>query len=470
MRKTPLTILLLATLALPLSPLRVTAESFQPNYLISDDDMTDVFSMGLNEIQTMLDRGYLGTYVTEDVDGKRHYASDIIWRAAQRNGISPRVILVMLQKEQSLVTDPSPTEDQLNWAMGYGVCDNCTHDDPAIQRFSGFAKQVNSATLQLSQGYLADLTAIGETIMGFSPGDPIEIDGTTIVPANNATAALYTYTPHLHGNENFVTLWHRWFSLAFPTGSLLQNTTDGGVWLIQYGKRRPITSRAAFETRFNDASIIPVSQTELEAYPMGTPITLPNYSLLQNGPDIYLLVDDTVRHITSMEAFRAIGYSSDEIVPVTDEELAGYARGESITDSTVYPQGALLQDPTTGGVYFVQNGLKHPIMSREILTARFSGKPIIPAGAEELDSYETSDPVLFPDGALIGVTGEPAVYFVSEGMRRPILNGAVFEGFGWKWENVLWTNEKSVTILPVGEPLQDVHTVDDSDIQTSSLP
>lgn len=437
-----------------LFPARADAFSFNPNYLISDAEFSNMFSMDLGQIQEFLGRGTLAAYKTTDVDGKERYASDIIWRAAQRNNVNPQVILVMLQKEQSLVTDPEPSSSQFDWAMGYAVCDDCSYDDPDIQRFKGFAKQVNSATLQLTEGYLADIDSLGQTVMGYAPGEPTTIDDATVTPVNNATAALYTYTPHLHGNENFAKLWQAWFVRQFPTGSLLQNADDGGVWLIQFGSRRPITSRAAFTSRYDDASIISVESSELEAYPVGRPISLPNYSLI-SGDDgaIYLLVDDSLRHVVSMEAFRSIGFNLDEVIEVSADELAGYSLGEPITSTTVYPQGALLQDATTGGVYFVENGVKSPIVSREILLARFGSRAITSAAPEELETYATGSPIAFPDGTLIGVAGEPAVYVISDGRRRPIPNEQTFTAFGWQWDDVVWTDERSVELQPLGENL-----------------
>ncbi|MFH1088870.1 MAG: hypothetical protein V1716_00390 [Candidatus Uhrbacteria bacterium] len=449
-------------------PYSARAATFNPNYIISDEEFTDYFSMELGDIQAFLGKGYLADYKTVDIDGKTRYAADIIWRAAQRNGINPKVIMVMLQKEQSLITEDDPTEKQLDWALGYGVCDNCSLEDPAIQRWRGLAKQINSATLQFTEGYLVDLAENGQTVMGFAPGEACRIDGTTVVPANNATAALYTYTPHLEGNENFSTIWQNWFSRNYPSGSLLQDSETGGVWLIQYGERRPITSRAALLSRFNEAMIVAVSPTELGAYPQGNPISLPNYSLLQTEDgSIYLLVDDTIRNIVSMETFRSIGFIEDDLVSVTSGELAMYEVGDPITSDSVYPQGALVQDTTSGGVYYVEDSVKYPIYSREILLARFADKKIISAGKGELETYDTGSPVEFADGSLVGVTGQPAVYLVSEGLRRPIASESVFLGFGYKWENVIWTNEKSVNLLSLGEALEEI-SFEDSQIETAS--
>lgn len=423
---------------------------FTPGYLLSDSEMTDVFTMSIGEIQDLLLQGSLATYITEDIDGKRRYAADIVWRAAQRNGINPKVILVMLQKEQSLITDKTPSQDQFDFAMGYGVCDSCSLEDPNIQRWRGFAKQINSATLQLSEGYLADLASYGETVMGYYPGQIVTIDGQTFEISNNATAALYTYTPHLEGNQNFIKLWQQWFSPHFFTGSLLQNIEDGGIWLIKNGERKPITSKAAYLSRYENLPVIPVESSLLNVYPIGSPVEFPNYSLLrtENG-SIYLLVDDTLRHIQSMEAFRQFGFHAEELIEVMEKDIAGYQKADPITVETQYPQGALLQNINTGGVYYVENGLKHPIPSRGILTIRYQEDPLFPASPQTLEQFRTADPITLLDGTLVGIQGEPTVYVISEGKRIPILNESDFLSFGWKWEDIIWTDKQSVELHPL---------------------
>jgi len=186
------------------APINALAFDFNPNYILSDSELHDSFSMDLNQIQHFLSRGYLENYVTEDWQGNLKYASDIIWRAAQNNRINPKFLLVLLQKEQSLVEDNTPTDRQLDWATGYAVCDNCSKSDPAIQRWKGFGKQVNSAAMQFSDGYMADIEAVGSTQGIYGPDIPVIIDNQVLVPENAATASMYAYTPHIQGNQNLL--------------------------------------------------------------------------------------------------------------------------------------------------------------------------------------------------------------------------------------------------------------------------
>jgi hypothetical protein len=440
---------------------RAQADEFivDPEYLVSDAEMLDTYSMSLLDIERFLIRGALDEYVGEDlVQNKKSSAAEIIYNVSQEFHLSPRFLLVLLQREQSLVEDDSPTQDQLDWAMGYAVCDSCSKNDPRIAKYKGFGNQVYYAAKRIRESYLKDLESRGYTETWVGPGREVIIDGTSFTPSNFATSVLYTYTPHLPGNENFTRIWNRWFNYQYVTGSLLQDKESGGIWLIQNGERRPITSRAAFFSRFNPDTIVQVSSSTLDQYPIGPSIAFPNYSLLRSpGGTVYLIVDDTRRGFPSMDAFRSLGFSTDEIVDVTWEDLHVYVEGRPLTLETTYAQGALLQDTSSGGVFYVQNGQKHPIFSREILANRFGDHTITAVSTEELDALERADAVLFQDGTLIGVLGSPDVFVVSEGMRRPIVNEMTFYSYSWNWPQVVWTSQRAVLEHPLGEPLE-VHT------------
>jgi len=437
-------------------PTFAAPEDIDPDELLSDAELTDAGAMSRDDIQTFLTtQGTLGHYLTMDLDGEIRSATDIIWNASQTYQINPQFLLVLLQREQSLVNDPFPTKDQFDWALGYGVCDDCAKTDPGIQKFRGFAAQVHFAADRIRTSYLADITNLGVTVSGVGPGHSSFIDNTVVIPANAATSVLYSYTPHLHGNENFARIWHGWFQHDYPNGTLLQDTETETVWLIEDGERRAITTRTAFLSRFRPESVIRVNHVALIRYDIGSPISYPNYSLLRSpSGTVYLIVDDARRGFASQEAFRQLGFSPEEIIDVSDEDLFAYREGVPITDASPQPQGKLLQDPKTGGVFYVEDAVKHPIMSREILGARFPNLPILPDNGASLAGYQTGDPVGFSDGTLIGVRGSPDVFVVSDGQRRLITDEKAFLGFGWHWGQIVWTNERSVLLHPLGLDVQ----------------
>lgn len=437
-----------------ISPLKADAFEYNPNFLVSDQEMLDVGSMNTEGIQTFLERGALASIETSDYLGRSKRAAEIIFDAASQFRLSARFLLTLLQREQSLVEDDDPTQNQLDWAMGYAICDDCEKEDPRLQKFKGFGNQVHHAAKRIRESYLTDLETRGETLTGIGPNKPVEIDKTIVVPANKATSVLYTYTPHLHGNKNFFKIWQKWFKQEYLSGSLLQSTQDESIWLIQDGKRRPITSRLVFESRFGERRLTPIEKERLDLYPVGDPIQYPNYSLVRSPlGTVYLLVDDKKRGFISMEIFKQIGFNTDEIIDASFEDLAAYEEALPITSAENRPKGSLLQDPATGGVFYVENGNKHPIFSIEILTSRFPNKTIETAKPEELEAYPVSDPVRVMDGTLIGLKGSPEVFVVADGERHHISDEATFLAYNWNFLDVVWMNERSVLVHPLGDPV-----------------
>ncbi len=431
-----------------------TSLAFDPNYILSDAEMTDAQAMDLNQIQAFLERGTLATYKSPDWEGRTRYAADIIWRTAQNHDINPRFLLVLLQKEQSLITDLDPSQKQYDWATGYGVCDDCSMNDAGLARWQGFGKQVNSAAMQFTEGYMLDIAENGVTAGKYGPNLPVTIDGTVVTPENAATAAMYAYTPHLHGNSNFVAIWDSWFGKEYPTGTLLQAAGQDGVYRIEHGYRRPITSKAALTSRYNSALIITVSKTTLEQYPEGSPISLPNYSLVKDERgNISLLVDDTMRRIDSMTTFRSIGFSEDELIDVTSAEVATYTQGTPITSTSQDPSGRVVKLTTNGAMFYLKDGVRQAILDAAILKANFPTAIIENAAPVVIEQYREGKFLKLPDGTLVRSYENPSVYVISDGKKMPITSESIFLDYGYAWSNVIFVSDDVLNLHPTGENL-----------------
>lgn len=160
-------------------------------------------------------------------------AAQIISKVSVACGISPKVLLAMLEKEQSLVTDTWPTVRQLDYAIGANCPDsgpnNSANCDP---KSKGFAVQVYKAG-QLLRWYAAN------NGLNYRPGqyntikwhekDSLGCGSSSVYLENLATASLYTYTPYQpneaalnagwgtgnacssYGNRNFYMYYKLWF-------------------------------------------------------------------------------------------------------------------------------------------------------------------------------------------------------------------------------------------------------------------
>ncbi|MEV8250808.1 VCBS repeat-containing protein [Microbacterium sp. NPDC076768] len=195
-------------------------------------------------------------------------AARIIYRVAQACDINPQVLIVMLQKEQGLVTHTWPSAWRYRIALGQG----CPDTAPCDPNYIGFFHQIYGAARQM-QIYME-----GKWFQWYAPGNtwnilynPNSACGTSrVYIANKATAALYYYTPYqpnaaalragyglgdgcsAYGNRNFYNYFTDWFgstqssqpAVAPPTlksvdtvNYIVAADKAGTVWGYPYSKK-----------------------------------------------------------------------------------------------------------------------------------------------------------------------------------------------------------------------------------------
>ncbi|SDK97169.1 hypothetical protein SAMN05216282_12041 [Cryobacterium psychrotolerans] len=225
---------------------RAAPVAFNPGLIISDYNFFNPSAMTEEEIQAFLEARtcspadsssclweYRESTTAQPNQGSGHCtryaaarnepASRIIAKVARACTISPRVLLVLMQKEQSLIT--RPTASGYLRATGYACPDTADCD----ARYFGFFNQVYRAAWQFRQYTQEPERAykIGTVDVGFHPdaacgAEPVGIQ-------NQATANLYNYTPYqpnsallarpgtdgdscsAFGNLNFWRFYTRWF-------------------------------------------------------------------------------------------------------------------------------------------------------------------------------------------------------------------------------------------------------------------
>jgi len=439
---------------------------FNPNFIITDEALQNKDTMTVSDIQIFLEEknSALADFITEYQDGSRQKASTIIYNSAQKYNINPKYLLVKLQKEQSLITEKNPSQKQLDWATGYAVCDSCSKDDPDIQEYKGFAKQVDKAA-DVMRGYYEKVSSQAWIKRA---GQTYNIDEQDITPATNATAFLYTYTPHLHGNQNFWTIWQSWFEQSYPDGTLAKTSTDTTVYLIQNGKKRKISNMTSLITRFDPKLIITITKSELDKLEEGIEIKLPNYAIVSSPSGYYLLDYDYKRKFDSYDVVRAIGYNPAEIMEVTDTELSEYLPGKNISADVKDLTGRLVQLKGTNNFYYIKDDTYAPILDKKIIQLNFPNLTIDKVDNSAFNNLNKTEPILPKNGTIIGVEGEATIYVMENGKKRHINNEETFLQYGYNWKNVVWISFSAALIIPEGQPLQLIEQLDNLDVVTTS--
>lgn len=476
------------------------ATEFKPGFLISDSELLNYNSMSASQIQNFLEKqnSYLATYTSTNAYGTTKSAAEIIYEASAKNydifynsktgiytcddntilgekliesevaskcksitTVNPKFLLVLLQKETSLIENSNPSSFRLDFATGYMIYDGmitCSPYDPCY-RFKGFGKQVNSAALQFRYYMLNPQKynyKAGNTYTFKNQYGTISSAQTEVYIENNATAALYNYTPHVYnGNYNFWKLWNRYFpTQGYTEGTILKIGSD--YYLIQNGMSRKFASKSVLASRFDPNKAIEVSASALNAYTEGAPIKFSNYSIIM-APDgkLYLLVDGKKR-MFAKDAFKALGYNIEEIMTASWQDVNSYADAKEITVATAYATGALLQNKKTGGVYWVEDDSKAPLIDKIFLSTKFKGKKITAVDEKVLEKFQTISPVKFNDGEILKSASSPSVFLIENGQKRPFISGEVFEGLGYKWSNIILVSDKILDLYTNGSAISEV--------------
>ncbi len=158
-------------------------------------------------------------------------SAQIIFEVGQSCGVSQKILIELLEKEQSLVTDDWPWWIQFRSATGYGCPDTAACD----AEYYGYFNQVYHAARQYKR-YAKDESlfryrAFRDNTVQYNPN--AGCGAGNIFIRNQTTAGLYNYTPYqpnaaalinlyglgdgcsAYGNRNFWRLYNDWFGNTF---------------------------------------------------------------------------------------------------------------------------------------------------------------------------------------------------------------------------------------------------------------
>ena len=224
--------------------------NFNPGNIISDGVMSNANAMSVEEIQRFLTsknackdtniakaKSYPGlryhienghfvclSEETFEYNGQKQTAAQVIYDAAKDFQINPQVLIVLLEKEQGLITDTWPNHIQYRSATGFGCPDTAECDS----KYYGFRNQVRNAASMFRSVLSGGWTnyPVGKNYVQYHPNP--NCGGSVINIENRATSALYRYTPYqpnvgalanypgtsycgAYGNRNFYVTFRQWF-------------------------------------------------------------------------------------------------------------------------------------------------------------------------------------------------------------------------------------------------------------------
>ncbi|WP_306232645.1 hypothetical protein [Agrococcus beijingensis] len=407
------------------------AADFDPGYIVSDAQFYDGDAMTAAQVQSFIDArnagclaGYtcLDTYAQatpamaadaycDAMTGRANEsAASIIARVGAACDISQRFLVVLLEKEQSLVTHRSPSASRYLKATGFG----CPDTAPCDSSVGGFFYQIYYGARQFNRyaahpGNYNHRAGVVNQVL-FNPN--AACGSSPVLIRNNATAGLYNYTPYqpnaaalanlygtgdgcsAYGNRNTWRIWTDWFGdptegkQADVAPALARDTTDGRIYLLGGGRKHHVPNTSVLLQFSALGAAAARSSAELAAIPTGPAV---GRVVISEEGSVYLVERSRLHHFQSCAQMVSWGIACDSIPQLDAAHRA-----------LMVDMGALnsLVRTETGANWLVQYGTRRQVANTALLPQwGFSATPS-EVGAAAIGMYAIGQPVV-ADGDLV---------------------------------------------------------------------
>ena len=340
------------------------------NRLMDDDIALNANSMSVSAIQNFLNgkvpscstnhAGGLPQYpppyvcLRDYVDPTTHKgAAQLIYDEATAVGLNPQVILVTLEKEQSLVTDTWPYPSQYQSAMGYGCPESQSVCDAD---YFGFYNQVHLGARLLRAGIARDCGDT-QTLPSWSVaskwgvGKSPTVDGQPTFLSSCITGSLYNYTPHrpdsaytavngtyFYGNYNFVNFFTNWFGSTW-SNKLVRGNNSPRVYLLSESRKYYIGSGDILDSFRNLAPVRVIDQGFLDSVSAGA--DLKHFVVSPTSGAVYLIDAGNKMQFNTCTDVATFGGDCSSLVTLPDSVLNGFVNGPTVNQMVRNENGAI---------------------------------------------------------------------------------------------------------------------------------
>ena len=425
----------------------VVGSDFDPGNIISDATFYDSGSMSIQQIQDFLNarrptcragniclKDYSDSFATREANarcgylqGQRMSAAAVIYWVGRACGINPKSLIVLLEKEQGLVTSDAPSAARYRIAMGFG----CPDTAPCDSLYYGFFNQVYNAARQFkvyrdSPGSFRYQAGRVNTVQ-WHPN--AACGSSSFFIDNQATAGLYNYTPYRpngaalanlygsgdgcssYGNRNFWRLFSDWFGRTNQDADFVRTSSDPTVWLVSGSRKHLVPSFAVLTALAPLGGYRIVSADFIASLPTGDPM---NETIRDSQSGAISLVQDGAAHsFASCELMTLYGYDCADAVDLVPSQLAKFARGGAVSEYFRIDGGA--------DVFRIVDGRRVRFSNMDALDAHAGGRPsYIASMRPEVGAARSAlSRTLMAPLSLVRSTSSPSVFLV-DGWDRKI--------------------------------------------------
>lgn len=424
----------------------VSGAGFDPGYIISDAEFYDGYAMTVAQVQAFLDArvpacnggplGCLKDYRQSTVniaadrycDGYRGGASEsaatIIVNVARSCGINPKAILVLLEKEQGLVTSRAPSR----WAYQAATGMSCPDTAPCDPSVAGFFYQVfyGVRQYQVYRAFPASFNHRAGQVNQVRYHPNASCGTRSLFIQNDATAGLYNYTPYTpntaalanmygtgdacssYGNRNFWRLYSDWFGSPTAGGTLLTFSGTNKIFLLIGSTKYEILDPNVAASFSALGPVKTASVQFLRSFETRGVISRP---VVRDADGRIGLVDGSV--------FRPM--STCAVVAEYGEDCAGPLPQLTAFQSLALSSGPILRtylQTATGQRFVMRDGVRREVLDNESLAEAGIAGTFIPVGARAIAALPLGEPIVRPGSVF--TSGDNIVRLYADGAVREV--------------------------------------------------
>ena len=145
-----------------------------------------------------------------------------------------------------------------------------------------------------------------------------------------------------------------------PDGSLVR-APDGGLFLLDGGRRRPVSPGVLAADGRSAGSAVPVGAPEAAGYPLGAPADLRDGAVVADPAGTLWLVTGGARVAVTLPDLAARGLAAPRVWPVAATDLARLPVAADLPAAGSYPGALVRVDGTPAVSWIGPDGTAHPV-------------------------------------------------------------------------------------------------------------
>ena len=230
-------------------------------------------------------------------------------------------------------------------------------------------------------------------------------------------------------------------------GTLVKAKDNPAVYIITNNEKRLLTGFVFAQRGFSFKNVLSAEPGELDTYPQGRIMTPPDDTLIKakDNPAVYHVGNGKLEPLTAF-VFAQRAFRFRDVKTVDASELALWETGKPMPPTT----GVLVKAKSSPAVFYIEGGVRRLISYDVFIANKFSFKNVLVAADPEVELIELGDPLKLPDRALVKTKDSPAVYFLVDGVLRP-MTLAAFQNRSFKFADVITISPEEFAKYPVGQ-------------------